>query len=46
VATHYWECDAVTQDGVTLRQALERLVARAQELGAEFCTVNRVLGRE
>jgi hypothetical protein len=46
LATHHWEFDQMTQDGLTLRQALERLVHRADELGAEFCSVNRVLGRE
>jgi peptidoglycan/xylan/chitin deacetylase (PgdA/CDA1 family) len=46
LATHYWEVDRVTKDGLTLRDALARLVDRAAELGAEFCSVNQVLGRE
>ncbi|MGH8010360.1 MAG: DUF2334 domain-containing protein, partial [Candidatus Binatia bacterium] len=46
VATHYWECDTLTQDGVTLRQTLERLIARAHDLRAEFCSVNQVLRRK
>lgn len=46
VATHHWELDRITQDGLTLRQALERLVSRASQLGAQFCSVNQLLGRE
>ncbi|MGZ9262205.1 MAG: DUF2334 domain-containing protein [Candidatus Binatia bacterium] len=46
LATHYWELDAKTKDGLTLRDALERLVNRATQLGAEFCSVNQVLGRQ
>jgi hypothetical protein len=46
LAPHYWELDRVTKDGVTLRDALERLVDRAADLGAQFCSVNHVLGRE
>ena len=46
LATHYWELDRKTQDGLTLRDALERLVNRATQLGAEFCSVNQVLGRQ
>ncbi|MGH7797298.1 MAG: DUF2334 domain-containing protein [Candidatus Binatia bacterium] len=46
VATHHWELDRLTKDGLTLRRALERLVHRAGELGAQFCSVNQVLGRE
>jgi hypothetical protein len=46
LATHYWELDRATKDGFTLRQALQRLVNRAADLGAQFCSVNQVLGRE
>ncbi len=46
VAKHNWEFDRLTKDGLALRQALERLVQRAGELGAQFCSVNQVLGRE
>ena len=46
LATHYWELDRETRDGLILRRAVERLVTRARELGACFCTVNQVLGRE
>jgi len=46
LATHYWELDRVTRDGLVLRNALERLVNRADQLGAQFCSVNQILGRE
>lgn len=46
LATHYWELDHATKDGFTLRDALERLVNRAADLGVQFCSVNQVLGRE
>jgi peptidoglycan/xylan/chitin deacetylase (PgdA/CDA1 family) len=46
LATHHWEFGRATRDGATLREALERLVERASALGAQFCTVNQVLGRE
>ena len=46
LATHYWELEQKTKDGLTLRHALERLVDRAAQLGAQFCSVNQVLGRE
>jgi hypothetical protein len=46
LATHYWELDEVTRDGVRLRDALARLVDRAAALGARFCSVNKVLGRQ
>lgn len=46
LATHYWELDRTTTDGFTLREALEALLNRAAELGAQFCSVNQVLGRE
>jgi hypothetical protein len=46
LATHYWELDRKTKDDLTLRDALKRLVNRATQLGAEFCSVNQVLGRE
>jgi predicted deacetylase len=46
LATHYWELEQKTKDGVTLRHAVRRLVERARELGAEFCSVNRLMGRE
>lgn len=45
VATHYWELNQVTRDGLSLRHALERLVARGRELGARFCTVNEAFVR-
>jgi peptidoglycan/xylan/chitin deacetylase (PgdA/CDA1 family) len=45
LATHYWELDRKTKDRLNLRHALQRLVSRASELGAEFCSVNQVLGR-
>jgi hypothetical protein len=46
LATHYWELDRKTQDGLTLRDAVGRLVDRAGQLGAKFCSVNQVFGRE
>jgi hypothetical protein len=46
LATHYWELEQKTKDGVMLREAIQRLVKRAGELGAEFCSVNQVFGRE
>lgn len=46
VATHHWELTRTTRDGLSLRHALERLVARARELGAHFCSVNEAFGRE
>jgi peptidoglycan/xylan/chitin deacetylase (PgdA/CDA1 family) len=46
LATHYWELDRKTRDGVTLLEGVERVVNRAADLGAQFCSVNQVLGRE
>jgi predicted deacetylase len=46
VATHYWEADQVTRDGLKLRLALERLIRRGRELGARFCTVDEALMRK
>jgi hypothetical protein len=46
LATHYWELGQKTKDGLTLRHAVEHLVNRASQLGAQFCSVNQVLGRE
>jgi Uncharacterized protein conserved in bacteria (DUF2334) len=46
LATHYWELNQTTKDGLSLHHALERLVEHAQDLGAHFCSVNAVFGRE
>ena len=45
LATHYWELEQKTKDGLTLRHAIDLLVDRAAQLGAQFCSVNQVLGR-
>lgn len=44
VATHYWELEQATRDGVQLREALVRLVDRANALGARFSSINEILG--